>query len=251
MNKRATAQFWLEFTTDISCLALGNIFTYILFHVIFNKIQDYPFTEWVEYIVNIALSFIVVFVIFHSNIDIHKRNRLREFSSVLKNVSLTYAMFTTLMILTKNELLDSRYTFIFSYIFTVIFSSFGRYHLKRKITGSFTKSAAASIAGVIVTEDQAEEFVKGIHEDWSLRISGIALLGDPSPLSGGGLATKDKAICDIPVVADETNYMDWIRSSPLDEVFVNLPYNNNDEIAEIVEELEVKHKIYLEIYVME
>lgn len=238
MNKRATAQFWLEFTTDISCLALGNIFTYILFHVIFNKIQDYPFTEWVEYIVNIALSFIVVFVVFHSNIDIHKRNRLREFSSVLKNVSLTYAMFTTLMILTKNELLDSRYTFIFSYIFTVIFSSFGRYRLKRKITGSFTKSAAASIAGVIVTEDQAEEFVKGINEDWSLRISGIALLGDPSPLSGGGLATKAKAICDIPVVADETNYMDWIRSSPLDEVFVNLPYNNNDEIAEIVEELE-------------
>ena len=121
MNKRATAQFWLEFTTDISCLVLGNIFTYILFHVIFNKIQDYPFTEWVEYIVNIALSFIVVFVIFHSNIDIHKRNRLKEFSSVLKNVSLTYAMFITLMILTKNELLDSRYTFIFSFIFPLSF----------------------------------------------------------------------------------------------------------------------------------
>lgn len=116
MNKRATAQFWLEFTTDISCLVLGNIFTYILFHVIFNKIQDYPFTEWVEYIVNIALSFIVVFVIFHSNIDIHKRNRLKEFSSVLKNVSLTYAMFITLMILTKmNCLIQDTHLFSVSF----------------------------------------------------------------------------------------------------------------------------------------
>lgn len=258
MNKRAKAQFWMEFLTDFVCILSANLLTFILFRYVFNKIPQYPSIEWLRYLGILMLSFFVIFIGFHRNINIHKRSKLMEFTSLWENTSLTYLLFATLMLLYKSPIIESRYMLLSGYILFIVFSSIGRYFLKRWLTGYFTKSKVASIAAVITTTNIAEDFIEGIQADWSIRISGIALLDNlcenniftnrntaqmNSSASYASTALKEKtdfpdSIFDIPVLSTDSGFMDWIRSAPLDEVFINLPYRRTDDIQEIVEELE-------------
>lgn len=255
MNKREHVQFWMEFFTDFICITLANLISYLLLHNVFHKIVDYSSFAWTGYYEILLLSFLIIFIGFHNNIDIEKRNRKREFSALFKNITLTYMLVAVLLLLTKNGIIDSRYFFISGYLMSLLFSAISRYFLKRWITGSFTKSKTASIAGVITTSDIAESFVKGIKDDWSIRITGIALLdnscengrfkieNEKSVNGSSATAIKERtdfpgSVCDIPVVSTDEKCIDWIRSAPLDEVFINLPYERAADIQEIVEELE-------------
>ena len=42
----------------------------------------------------------------------------------------------------------------------------------------------------------------------------------------------------MPVIATDIRFIDWIRKTPLDEVFINLPYYTSSDVFEIAEELE-------------
>ncbi|MFR5876222.1 MAG: sugar transferase [Eubacterium sp.] len=228
-----------------------------MFHNVFHKILDYPYAAWTRYFAVLALSFVTIFIGFHNNLNIQTRNRKIEFAALWKNATLTYLLLLTLLLLTKNEVVESRYLFVSGYLASIILSSISRYFLKRWITGYYTKSNVASIAGVITTSDIAQNFVSGIKDDWSIRISGIALLDDScengkfsseneqsaNGSSQAATAVKERtdlpeSICDIPVISTDSGCMDWIRSAPLDEVFINLPYERAADIQEIVEELE-------------
>lgn len=239
----------MEFFTDITCLVAANGFAYILFHNVFNKIPNFPFDEWISFISALLLSFVVTFVGLYNRINIHMRNRALELGSVLKNITITYMTFLVLIVLFKNPIIESRYIIVSGYFFSIILIAISKFFLKRWITNYYTKSKIATIAGIITTSDIAREFVENIKSDWSLRISGIALLDADFAVSSstdtqaeinGSVAVKEKIdeICDIPVIAHNNSYMDWIRSAPLDEVFINLPYEVMSEVNEIVEELE-------------
>lgn len=249
MNRRAKVQFCIEFFADIACLLSANGFAYILFHNIINKIPNFPFDEWVRFICALLISFTITFLGFYNRINIHMRNRSLELWSVVKNGSITYMTFMVLIVLFKSPIIESRYIIVSGYILSITFSAISKYFIKRWIINSYTNSKVASIAGIITTSDKAAEFVKNIKSDWSLRISGIAILDSDFSVSAsadtqleinGGVAVKEKIdeICDIPIIAYDNSYMDWIRSAPLDEVFINLPYEAMGEVNEIVEELE-------------
>ncbi len=249
MNRRTKVQFCMEFFADIVCLLSANGFAYILFHDIFKKIPNFPFDEWLSFICALLLSFTVTFLGFYNRINIHKRDRALELWSVVKNASITYMTFLVLIVLFKSPIIESRYIIVSGYSLSIIFSAISKFFLKRWITNSYTKSNVATIAGIITTSDIAQEFVENIKSDWSLRISGIALLDSDFSVSSnfdkkaeinGSVAVSEKIneVCDIPVIAHDDSYMDWIRSAPLDEVFINLPYEVMGEVKEIVEELE-------------
>jgi exopolysaccharide biosynthesis polyprenyl glycosylphosphotransferase len=251
MNKRATVQFWAEFFTSFICLLSANILSYFLLHNIVHRLIDYPSDSWVNYWVILILSYLVITIGFQKNLDLNERNRKKEFISVCKNSILIYLLISTLLLLTKNEIIDSRYFFLTGFITTTIFLLVGKYFLKRWLTNNFTQSKSASITGIITTSDIAQTFIEGINDDWSMRISGIVLLDEiyevksiagasknASYIKAGTSKTLPKSICNIPVVSTETNFMDWIRSAPLDEVFINLPYEKETNVQLLVEELE-------------
>ena len=244
MNKRAKIQFWLEFSTDLICLILANLIAFLFFRFIVVKIMDYPLVSWIR---------------FYSNIDIHKRNRSAEMISVLKNGIFTYLVFSALILLVKNPINDSRYMMFASLILFIGFTTVSRYFLKRFITREFTTSRIASLVGIITTSDVAEDFVKGIKEDWSISVSGIVLLdnycengvfkyesltkeansaSEISSVLTDKKAVFEKDVCDVPVISTDESFMEWIRSAPLDEVFINVNYQNAMEVHPIVEELE-------------
>ena len=259
MNKRAKIQFWFEFITDFICLVFANLISFLFFRNVIIKVVSYPFNEWVRFYSALFIAFAITAGGFYSNIDIHKRNRWAEFVSVAKNGLFTYLLFFAFVVFIKCPISASRIMMLSSFGLFVAFSSVARYFLKRYITRQFTSSRVASIAGIITTSDIADEFVAGIKEDWSMRISGIVLLDDycengvfkyrdkvkeiNSDGSDNFIATASrtgafKSICDIPVVSTDESFMEWIRSAPLDEVFINVNYQDAMQIQGIVEELE-------------
>ena len=248
MNKRAKAQFWMELWSDLICLLLANGISFVIFGVVFDKILSYPKLEWLSFTLILILSYLLTYICFHSNIDIHRRSMLNEFTSVLKNGVLTYTSFLAIMALTKNAIIESRYIIVSGFIITIILSSISRYYLKRWITGFFKHSRIASYAGVITTPQIAEKFLTGIKADWTLNFTGVALLSDfgsasiEHPFNFDSITAPRKnlgSVCDIPVISEsKEEFMDWVRSAPVDEVFINLPYKNSTEVQAIVEELE-------------
>lgn len=248
MNRKGKVQFWLEFISDLFCLVVANAISYLVFHYIYVKIADYPPSEWVRYFLALLLAFIIVYAGFYSGLDIKRRDRKSEIISLIRNSSLTYLIFSAFILLIKSPIIESRFMLLGGFIFYTALLLPEKYFLKRWITGFFTNSRTASIAGIITTSDIAEEFVKGIKEDWSLNVSGVILadralegVKPTNSSSGVMLAEREvfpKSICDVPVVSTDSSFMDWVRSAPLDEVFINLEIASTDEIQEIIEELE-------------
>ena len=257
MNKRARIQFWFEFSTDLICLALANLISFLFFKNVIIRIIDYPLSEWVRYYAALFLAFAITAGGFYSSIDIHDRNRWAEFLSVIKNGTITYLLLFAFAVFIKSPITASRLMMFASLALFIVFSSISRFFLKRYITRQFTVSRVASIVGVITTSDIAQGFVEGIKEDWSRRISGIVLLD--SFCENGVFEYKDKTsvlnsdssfspvaaktslpeeICDIPVISYDESFMEWIRSAPLDEVFINVNYQDAMQIQPIIEELE-------------
>lgn len=247
MNRQEKTSFWMEFISDFICLFIANIFSFVVFHDIFQKILDYTECDWINYFCVVTASFLVIFTGFHYRINIHKRNRWAEFFSVFKNSVLTYLLLGSMLIVLKIPIIDSRYMLVSSFIGFTVLCCISRYIIKRVVTGRYTKSKNAAIAGIITTSEIASDFVESVQKDWSLRVTGIALLNNyfnkNSSAETSSVALKEKtkivdSICDVPVVATDENFIDWIRSSPLDEVFINIPSFDSNIMHPVVEELE-------------
>ena len=252
MNKRAKIQFWFEFATDLICLVLANLISFLFFKNIYIRLVYYPFSEWVRFYSLLFVAFAITAGGFYSTLDIHKRNRWAEFVSVVKNGVLTYFIFFAFLLFIKSPVSQSRFM-IFSSLFLFIgLSNVSKYFLKRYLTRQFTTSRVASIVGVITTSDIAEDFIEDLKEDWSMRISGIVLLDsfyengvfryrsrlDNKDSSVNSYASKKDEICGIPVISRDESFWEWIRSAPLDEVFINVNYQDAAEIQPMIEELE-------------
>ncbi len=261
MEKRAKTQFWLEFFTDGLSLAAGFAIAFTLLKLTSDRIDYFLLGQWFEYYFLLLIAYVSTFLLFHTSIDIHQRNRAVEIVNILKNNTLVFLVFLALLLLFKNELMIIRRLYVTSFAFYLAFTAIARYYLKRWLTGSFSeqRSKIASYVGVLTTKDRAESFVEELKKDWSIKVTGIALLDNfvengrfvfDKELEFGldnertKIATKNRIkfphiICeDIPVIATDIRFLDWIRSTPLDEVFINLPYEYSEDVSEIVEELE-------------
>ena len=257
MNKRARTQLLLEFLVDIVCLIISNAVSFVLFSMVIKKIPFFEQEEWIRFAITLFMAYLVIFTGFHSNIDMQRRNRAKELRSNIQNTTLTYALFSVAIVMFKNPIVQSRYMLLSGYVLFTALSMIGRYFLKRYLTGYFTKSKIASYVGIITTSDRAEEFVKSIDSDWSLSIKGIVLLdnfvsgnsfkfnpdeevyGISSPVTVQEKIKKlPKEILDYPVMSVDETFLNWMRASALDDVYINIPYSDDSEIQELIEELE-------------
>lgn len=248
MNRQEKTSFWMEFVSDLICLFVSNMFSFVLFHEIFHKILDYEKCEWLSYFSVVIVSFLVIFTGFHNKINIHKRSKRAELFAVFRNSLLTYLLIGAMLIILKSPIIDSRYMLVSSFLLFTLSSIVSRYIIKRAVTGRYTKSKNAALAGIITTAQAAPEFVEAVQKDWSLRVTGIALLSNytdesETPASASTTIVKEKvqtidSICDVPVVATDENFIEWIRSSPLDEIFINIPSFNSEVMHPVIEELE-------------
>ena len=248
MSKRRRIQKLFEFCVGVTSLAMAQVITFIVFHfglTGLKKIANYEMSNWLEYSVILTVSFLVVFLCFSSPINLLKRSKPMEFASTLRNCALTYGLFAAMLILTKNSIIDSRYQFLGSFILYVVFSLAGRFALKRTLLNRISSSKLATMTGIITTRDRAESFIPKLQTDWSKNIKAIALAD--AVIESGKYKCKRKngkgfeeisEVCSVPVVANLENVLGWIRTASLDEVYINLPLDEEYDIPELIEELE-------------
>ncbi|MGN1328118.1 MAG: sugar transferase [Eubacterium sp.] len=248
MSKRRRIQKLFEFIVGVCSLAMAQIITFILFHfgiVVSKKIVNYEISNWTEYTAILTISFLVVFICFSSPINLLKRSKPMEFASTLRNCALTYGLFAAMLILTKNSIIDSRYQFLGSFILYVIFSLAGRFALKKILLHRISESKLATMTGIITTKDRAEKFIPKLQTDWSKNIKAIALAD--AVIESGKYKCRKKnnrgyeevsQVCGVPVVSNLENVVGWIRTASLDEVYINLPLDENYDISRLIEELE-------------
>ncbi len=258
MSKRLRTQLWLEFISDLICLIVSNAISFLFFRYVYIKIYDYPIREWLSYFGLLLLSYLGIYMCFHFNIDMEHRSKINEFASVAKNSCLTYMSFAMLLLLSKNPIFNCRYLFVSAFILFMASSALERYCLKRLLTNHYSYNKSASIVGVLTVKDRADDLVTSLKEDWTKNVTGIALLDNfcedgyfsynralEFNSDGKSVNVKMKkkrrfphSVNDVPVIATDNRFMDWVRSAPLDEVYINLPYEKSDNVYEMVEEME-------------
>jgi exopolysaccharide biosynthesis polyprenyl glycosylphosphotransferase len=243
MSNRRKLQKNLEVMIGASSLLLAHIVSLVLFGLIIKKIEPYSSAEWIQYAVMLTAAFLLVYFYFYSPLNMLKRSRPMEFMSTAMNCLLTYGMFGAMLILTKNEIIASRYLFLSSFVFNFAFSLAGRFVLKKVFLGKIRESRFATMCGVISNCSRAEKFISSLKIDWSQNIKAVALvdvysIGDTYLRYDNG--EQIESIDGVPVVAGRDNLIGWIRTASLDDVYINLDRDFAEKIKlpSLIEELE-------------
>lgn len=254
MDNRNRIQKLSEFFVGFLSLSFAHIISYVFFTAVIKRIEDYSCQSWIDYGIIVILSYITVFFCFYSPVNLLKRSKPMEISSTLRNCMITYALLSVLLLISKNEIIDSRYLFTSSFIVYIVLSLAGRFVYKRIMIKKISNSKMATITGVITTVDKGNEFIPKLKTDWSKNIKAVALLDTTyengsyrrvtkkAAYSGSSVLTETEEIINnidgVPVVANLDNLMGWIRTASLDEIYINLPAGHEHEVAQYIEELE-------------
>lgn len=248
MSRRIRIQYALEFASGLAALLFANIVCYITFTAVIPKILEYPQSSWCNYVMTLFVVYTIVFVFFSSPLNLLMRSRPREFLSTLRNCVVTYALLAVVLLLTKNEIIDSRYLFISSFIVFFVIDLMLRYITKKSMLKKITNSRHATQTGIITIYSKADKYITDLQLDWTKNIKAVALLDAEYENNGyycitsyeesAPIKTRTDEIYNIPVVANKENLMGWIRTAALDEVYINLPAGNESYITILIEELE-------------
>lgn len=248
MSRRSRIQYALEFASGLAALLFANIVCYITFTAVIPKILEYPQSSWCNYVMTLFVVYTIVFVCFSSPLNLLMRSRPREFLSTLRNCVVTYALLAVVLLLTKNEIIDSRYLFISSFIVFFVIDLMLRYITKKSMLKKITNSRHATQTGIITIYSKADKYITDLQLDWTKNIKAVALLDAEYENNGyycitsyeesAPIKTRTDEIYNIPVVANKENLMGWIRTAALDEVYINLPAGNESYITILIEELE-------------
>lgn len=248
MSRRSRIQYIMEFASGLAALLFANIVCYITFTAIIPKIIEYPHSSWCNYVMTLFVVYGIVFAFFSSPLNLLMRSRPREFLTTLRNCVVTYALLAVVLLLTKNEIIDSRYLFISSFIVFFVVDLILRYITKKSMLKRITNSRHATQTGIITIYSKADKYITDLQLDWTKNIKAIALLDAEYENNGYYCMTSDEEaapiktrtdeIYNIPVVANKENLMGWIRTAALDEIYINLPAGNESYIAILIEELE-------------
>lgn len=255
MEKRKSIQLMIEFLVDLFSLFFANCFAYII-SLAAGKMPEIDSRSILVYSACSILSYCVIFFGFSVSLDLTKRDRLLEIISVLRNCLLAYMTMIVLLVMTRNAFLTCRVFLVVTIVLFTFFSGINRYITKHLLMYRFSRSEMVSLAGIITVSNRAEELTQQLNEDWLRRIKGVALLD--ATYSNGSYRIQSNSAADdssksvktherykeiseiesVPVVANFDNFMNWIRSESLDEVFINIPFEYEHDIEDLIEEIE-------------
>ncbi len=255
MTIRERIQNTGEFLVGIFSLLFSNLISVFFLKLLFDeKLPDFQFIYWRTYIAIVALSFTIVSLCFTTHLNLTKRSRPMETAAALRDCALTYGIIAVMLVITKNEIMQARYFLLIGFLLFCIMSLVGRYILKKLLFRYVSTSRYSTIAGVITNVERGEKFIPELIEDWSVNVKAVALVDTvcengiykqyKTYSENGSVTVKSELtpindIAGVPVVANRSNLIGWIKTASLDEVYINLPYSSNsNETSKLIEELE-------------
>lgn len=234
MSNKEKIQYTLTFVADAVSIVLGAALTWLVFGRWFQLIPaGYNTEEEARFNLLVALAFLAAYVFFGQGEHLIQSS-LGEHVWLTVRYSLSFAaILAILLLVTKNELMDSRYLFLSLVAFNFVFSFLAGMVLRHIISDprSPYKNRIGSLVGILTTADRAEKLILDLRQDWTKRLHGVALL-DAQPREVG------QTIAGVPITAGYEDFMAWIRRDALDELYIDIPYETGDSLMPYLRELE-------------
>lgn len=231
INKREKLQYAYVFALDLLTLGVSVLLAWLITDGLLGRIVPYSAGDWVQTLCLVAVAFIMTFFFFNQRENIATRGTGREFVISLRFNVLMAAVYSTLMLLAKAEMLDSRYFAVAVPLVNTLLMPLSHSLLKRHLRRAQNRSGMESLVGILSTTDHAPAVIRALREDWSKRVCGVVLLDAPPELVG-------QEFEGVPVRATYDNFMDWIRRAALDEIHVDIPMDSGESFLPYLEEME-------------
>ena len=103
--------------------------------------------------------------------------------------------------------------------------------LKKMLVRSRYTKGIQSLVGVVTTQENASPILEELKKDWSKRVTGLAIL-EAAPEQ---LHTE---IDGVKIEANFDNFMDWLRQAALDEVYLDVAQESEENMLPYLEEME-------------
>lgn len=231
INKREKLQYAYVFALDLVTLFLSVLLAWLITDGLLGRIVPYSISDWVQTICLVVVAFIMTFFFFNQRENIVTRSEGREVVLSIRFNVLMAAVYSSLMLLAKAEMLDSRYFAVAVPLVNALMMPAAHMLLKQYLLKSQNRSGMESLAGVLSTVDHAGAVIQELRDDWSKRVCGVVLLDAPAEQVG-------QEFEGVPVRANFDNFMDWIRRAALDEIYVDIPMDSGESFIPYLEEME-------------
>ncbi|MGN0142786.1 MAG: sugar transferase [Roseburia sp.] len=202
----------LDFTIlDIICLQLAFMVSYWL-RLGFSSPYRNPLYERLA-VVQIMIEICIIFFM-EPYKNILRRNKVQELKSVIANCTMVFLGIVLWLYVTKQSLGYSRQVLLVFWPLAIFFSYGAHVVQKRIVRRRYFSDRVRLVMIVVTTSDLVENCIRDFeankYRDYKVR--GIVLTD---------VDRKGDTIRDIPVVANASDFLDYVQTNVVDEVFIN------------------------------
>lgn len=231
ITKREKLQYGYLFLIDLLSLVLSIGLAWGLTAGVLHKMGDFQLDDLVEACFLLLLAYILTFFTFDQSENIVNRTPVREVEIAVRFNFLLTLIDAACLALTKASMLHSRYFLVFVPVIDVFVMTGAHAVLKKMLVRSRYTKGIQSLVGVVTTQENASPVLEELKKDWSKRVTGLAIL-EAAPEQ---LHTE---IDGVKIEANFDNFMDWLRQAALDEVYLDIAQESEENMLPYLEEME-------------
>lgn len=231
ITKREKLQYGYLFLIDLLSLVLSIGLAWGLTAGVLHKMGDFQLDDLVEACFLLLLAYILTFFTFDQSENIVNRTPIREVEIAVRFNFLLTLIDAACLALTKASMLHSRYFLVFVPVIDVFVMTGAHAVLKKMLARSRYTKGIQSLVGVVTTQENASPILEELKKDWSKRVTGLAIL-EAAPEQ---LHTE---IDGVKIEANFDNFMDWLRQAALDEVYLDVAQESEENMLPYLEEME-------------
>lgn len=231
ITKREKLQYGYLFLIDLLSLVLSIGLAWGLTAGVLHKMGDFQLDDLVEACFLLLLAYILTFFTFDQSENIVNRTPIREVEIAVRFNFLLTLIDAACLALTKASMLHSRYFLVFVPVIDVFVMTVAHAVLKKMLVRSRYTKGIQSLVGVVTTQENASPILEELKKDWSKRVTGLAIL-EAAPEQ---LHTE---IDGVKIEANFDNFMDWLRQAALDEVYLDVAQESEENMLPYLEEME-------------
>lgn len=244
-NNREKTQNFEIFAVDTVCIILSYILATYLWVVLYRGQLQYSRDTIFDNMGLILFSFLGTILFFNVNKEFFKRGAFAEFMHSLK-MNLLFAAVVSILIVIKGSFgTISRGVLVCTVLLNIVFMCVAHIWLRHYFTNNQRDNNRNIKMFLVTTVDRATKMLGNMskNSEWYNNVKGIAIIDDDM---------KGDTICNVPVVADFNDMLDYAKREVVDEVFINVPYHTGRSLKNVIMEFEnMGVTVHLNIEVLE
>lgn len=242
-NNKEKTQNFLIFAVDTVSVIVSYILATYLWVVLYRGQLQYSKDTIFDNMGIFLFSFLGTILFFNVNKEFFKRGAFAEFMHSFK-MNLLFAAVVSVLIVVKGSFgTISRGVLVCTVLINIVLMCIAhillRYYFLKENKNKDVKMF------LVTTVDRATKMLGNMSKNskWYDTVGGIAIIDDNM---------KGSSICNVPVVADFNDMLDYAKREVVDEVFINVPYHTGRSLKNVIMEFEnMGVTVHLNIEVLE